>query len=287
MTTTKISFSQALASGRPILTAECTPPHSGDPEAVKKLAAVLPASLDALVVADNPDEISGSALACAAVLAGEGRPAIVTMVTRDRNRIALESGALGAAVVGATGILCISGNHQSLGVCPEAAGVMDIDSTQFEQMVKALELTDVALGAVAHPHMLPLELNLLRLKKKIDAGAQFVLTQPVFDVAAFGAWMEAVRAAGLDKRVAVIASVLPLPSAAQAAILRQRRTYGPFDEALVARMAAAADPGKEGVAMAASAASQIKSVAGVRGIHVLCGGHEELAASVMQAAGLG
>ena len=69
MTTTKTSFSQALASGRLVLTAECVPPHSGDPEAVKKLSAVLPPALDAVVVADNPDEIHGSALACAALLA--------------------------------------------------------------------------------------------------------------------------------------------------------------------------------------------------------------------------
>ena len=281
------SFSQALASGRPVVTAECTPPHSGDPADIKKLGAVLPAALDAVVVADNPDDIHGSALACAAVLAREGRSAIVTMVTRDRNRIALESEALGAAVLGASGVLCVSGNHQSLGVCPEAAGVMDVDSTQLEQLVKGLQLSDVAIGAVAHPHMNPMELNLLRLKKKIDAGAQFVLTQPVFDVAAFGAWMEAVRAAGLDARAAIIATVLPFRSAEQAQSLRERKTYGPLDEAVVAKIAAAADPAKEGVALAASVASQIKSIAGVRGIHVLCGGCEELAAPVLQAAGLG
>ncbi len=78
MTTTKISFSQALASGRPILTAECAPPHSGDPEAVKKLAAILPPALDAVVVADNPGEIRGSSLACAALSAGEGREAVLS-----------------------------------------------------------------------------------------------------------------------------------------------------------------------------------------------------------------
>jgi methylenetetrahydrofolate reductase (NADPH) len=287
MTTTMNSFSQALASGRPVLTAECTPPHSGDPAAIKQLAAVLPAALDAVVVADNPDDIHGSALACAAVLAGEGRAAVVTMVTRDRNRVALESEALGAAVLGAAGILCVTGNHQSLGVCPEAASAMDVDSTQFEQMVKGLELGDVAIGAVAHPHLTPIELNLLRLKKKIDAGAQFVLTQPVFDVAAFGAWMEAVRATGLHERVAIIATVLPFRGAEQAQTLRERRTYGPLDQAVVDKIAAAADPAKEGVALAAVVAAQIKGIAGVRGIHILCGGCEELAAPVLQAAGLG
>jgi methylenetetrahydrofolate reductase (NADPH) len=99
--------------------------------------------------------------------------------------------------------------------------------------------------------------------------------------------MDAVRAAGLDKRAAIIATVQPLVSAAQAQTLRERKTYGPLDESVVGRMASAADPAKEGVAMAASAAAAIKGIAGVRGIHILCGGCEELAAPVIQAAGLG
>ncbi len=286
MTTTKISFSQALASGRPLLTAECVPPHSGDPEAVKRVAAVLPSMLDAVVVADNPDEIHGSALACAALLAREGRETVLSLVTRDRNRIALESDALGASALGIGGILCLSGNHQSLGVCPQAAGVSDIDSTQLEQIVKGLAMSGMAVGAVAHPHQQPVELNLLRLKKKIVAGADFLLTQPVFDPAAFTHWMDAVRTAGLDQRAAIIASVMPLTSVAQAESLRERKTYGPLDEAVVARMAGAPDAAKEGLAMAAGIAAQLKTVPGVRGIHILCGRHEELAAQVIAVAGL-
>jgi methylenetetrahydrofolate reductase (NADPH) len=286
MTTTKISFSQALASGRPVLTAECVPPHSGDAEAVKRLSAILPAALNAVVVADNPDEIHGSSLACAALLARDGREAVLSMVTRDRNRIALESDALGASALGIGAILCLSGNHQSLGVCPEAAGANDVDSIQLEQIVKGLGLDDVAIGAVAHPHQQPVELNLLRLKKKIAAGADFLLTQPVFELGAFAQWMDAVRAAGLDQRVAIIASVLLLTSADQAEILRQRRTYGPIDEALVARMAGVSDPAKEGLEMAAATAAQLKKLPGVRGIHILCGGCEELAGQVISAAGL-
>jgi methylenetetrahydrofolate reductase (NADPH) len=286
MTTTKISFTQALASDRPVLTAECVPPHSGDPDAVKKLSALLPSALDAVVVADNPDEIHGSALACAALLVREGREAILSMVTRDRNRIALESDALGAAALGIGGLLCLSGNHQSLGVCPEAASANDIDSTQLEQLVTGLDLNGMAVGAVAHPQQLPLELNLLRLKKKIAGGGQFLLTQPVFDVGAFAVWMEAVRAAGLDQKAVIIASVLPLQSAEQAATIRDRKLYGQLEASVVERLAAAADPGKEGLAMASAAASQLKAMPGVRGIHILCGGHEELAADVIAAARL-
>ena len=290
MTTTKSRLGQALASGRLALTAECLPPRGSDAGAVKKLSSILPAHLDAVVVADNPGGIHGSALACAALLAGEGRPAVLSMVTRDRNRIALESDAQGAAALGVEGIFCLSGDHQSLGVCPQAAGVYDIDSIQFTQALRTLmregPLPELPLGAAAHPYQQPAELNLLRLRKKIAAGASFLLTQAVFDLAGFTKWMDAVRAAGLDQKVAIIASVLPLTSVEQAKLLDRRRTYGPVPESVIARLSGAADPAQEGIAIAAEMASQLKTIPGVRGIHVLCGGCESAAATVIQKAGL-
>jgi methylenetetrahydrofolate reductase (NADPH) len=282
----KTDLGQALSSGRTLLTAECVPPRSGGAEAVRALSAVLSPDLDAVVVADNPDEIHGSALACAALLVQDGREVVLTMATRDRNRVALESDALGASTLGVKSILCLSGQHQSLGVCPQAAGANDIDSLQLTQALKRLELPDLLLAAIAHPYLRPLELNLIRLKKKIAAGADLLFTQPVFDFDNFASWMDAVRAAGLDGRAAIIASVLPLTSVEQAKTVAQRQTYGPLDEAVIARLEQASDPAKEGVAMAAEIAGRLKGVPGVRGIHILCGGAEALAGQVIQAAAL-
>ena len=282
----KTDLGQALSSGRLLLTAECVPPRGGGAEAVRALSAALAPSLDALVVADNPEEIHGSALACAALLAQDGREVILTMATRDRNRVALESDALGASTLGVKGILCLSGQHQSLGVCPQAATANDIDSLQLTQALKGLELPNMLFGAIAHPSLRPLELNLIRLKKKIIAGADLLFTQPVFDFDAFAIWMEAVRAAGLEGRAAIIASVLPLTSVEQAESLRQRQTYGPLGEAVVARMSQASDAAKEGLTMAAEIAARLKSVPGVRGIHILCAGAEALAGQVIKAAAL-
>jgi methylenetetrahydrofolate reductase (NADPH) len=250
---TKTKLAQALASGRLAVTAECLPPRSGNSAAAKKLSAALPANLDAVVVADNPDGIHGSALACAAILAADGHATVLSMVTRDRNRIALESDALGAVALGVDAILCLSGDHQSLGACPQAAGVYDIDSVQFVQALNRtrsedLDLNGWMVGAAAHPYLQPIELNLLRLKKKVAAGADFVITQEVTDLAGFTRWMDAVRAAGLDQRVAIMAGV----------------------------------PAVGGGVMAA----QLKSIPGVRGIHVFSGGCESLAAGVIQQAGL-
>ena len=147
MTTSQSKFAQALTSDRQLVTAEVYAPRDGGAEAVKKLAAALPSALDAVVVADNPDGIYGSALATAALLAGEGREAVVTLSTRDRNRIALESDALGASALGVSAILCLSGNHQSLGACPQAGSAYDIDSTQLLRMVKGLDVARSGAGS--------------------------------------------------------------------------------------------------------------------------------------------
>ncbi len=251
MTTAKTKLGETLKSGRLALTAECFPPPSADASAIKRLSDALPPNLDAVIAAE---------LSCAAIVAREGRSSILSMVTRDRNRIALQRDALGAAALGVGGVLCLSGDHQSLGACPTAAGVYDIDSIQLVQALKRMTLEGVdfsgqkldappelLIGAAAHPYLRPLELNLLRLKKKIAAGVDFLLTQEVSDMAGFAEWMDAVRAAGLDEQVAILASV----SAATAGM-----------------------------------AAQLKTTAGVRGIHILSGGRESLAAAVIQEAGL-
>jgi methylenetetrahydrofolate reductase (NADPH) len=290
MTITKSRLAQALVSGRLVLTAECLPPRGGGAAAVGTLSSALPPNLDGVVVPDNPGETQGSALACAAMLAGAGRPSVLSMVTRDRNRVALESDALGAASLGIEAFFCLSGNHQSMGAYPQVAGVYDIDSIQFTQALKKMmregPLPELPLGAAAHPYQQPLELNLLRLRKKIAAGAGFVLTQAVFDLAGFTQWMDAVRAAGLDRQVAIVASVLPLASAEQARLVNRRRTYGPVPESAIARVTDASDPAREGIAIAAEVARQLKTIPGVRGIHILSGGCEASAATLIREAGL-
>jgi methylenetetrahydrofolate reductase (NADPH) len=263
------------------------------------MAAALPASLDAVVVADNPEEGCGSAMACAAILAAEKREPVLSLVTRDRNRVALESDVLGAAALGVRSFLCLSGDHLSKGVSPQAAGVFDIDSVQLAQALRTIcdegvglgggrldAAPDLLIGAVAHPSLRPMELNLIRLRKKVRAGAEFLLTEAVFDLAVFSEWMDAVQAAGIARQAAVIASVLVLASDRKAKELQARGTYGPIGDAAIARLAKAADPAKEGIALAAETAARLKSVPGVRGIHILCGGHEGAAAGVIKEAGL-
>lgn len=293
------SFARTLLSGRSIATAECLPPAGSDPDAFKAVSSALPPNLDAIVVADNPDRIRSSAFSLAAMLRKEKQTSVIlSMATRDRNRIGLMSDALGAAALSIDAILCMSGNHQSLGVCPQAAAANDMDSVQFIQAMKKVVLygpepggkgqgpvLKLQIGATAHPYMRPLELNLLRLKKKISVGADFLMTQAVFDVAGFKEWMDAVRASGLDKRTAIIASVLPLAGVEEAKALQASRVYGPIGDDIVARIGDAADPAAEGCAIASELATRLKAIPGVRGIHVLSGGCESRISDVIQQAG--
>ncbi len=293
-------FSDALISGRLVVTAECLPPPGSDADAIRNLSSMLPSDLDAVVVADNPDRIRSSAFSAAALLRSVGPwSVILSMATRDRNRMALISDALGAAALNIAGILCMSGNHQSLDICPQAAAANDIDSVQLTQAMKKMVLhglgmngkelepqLELKIGATAHPCMRPMELNLLRLRKKIAVGADFLLTQAVFSLEDFMQWMDAVRAAGLDKRTAIIPSVLPLTSVAEAMSLRRSQTYGPIGDDIMARLENAENTAREGVAIATEMAKRLKDIAGVRGIHVLSGGCESLAAEVIEKAGL-
>jgi methylenetetrahydrofolate reductase (NADPH) len=293
-------FADALMSRQLIVSAECLPPRGSDPDAIRAFSSSLPERVNAVVVADNPDVIRGSALSTARLLALEGKQSIVlSMATRDRNRLALLSDALGAAALDINAILCMSGNHQSIGVCPQAAAANDFDSVQFTQAMKKLVIHGVGpngneieprlelqIGATTHPYLRPLDLSLFRLRKKILAGADFLFTQVIFDLDGFYEWIKGVQAAGFDKRTAIIASVLPLASVEKAKELQRAHTYGPIPDSIIDRISRAERPASEGVVIAGEIAKQLKNVPEVRGIHILNGGDASLIADVIKQAGV-
>ena len=256
----------------------------------------------AINAADNHFGVSMSSLAASVALQRQGIEPILQMITRDRNRIAIQSDLLGAAALGLKNILCLTGFHQSLIGRAESANVFDIDSVQLIDIVKRMnngQLLDgtaihgpfgMLIGAVANPYLQPLELNILKLGKKIAAGADFIQTQAVFDVDAFKKWLEAARAAGLTDKAAMIAGVLPLTSAAQAKEFTELHTDFVIPDAIVRRLADAGDAGaqrQEGVKIAAEIIKMLKGLPGLRGVHILSGGNEssvsELSAAVSAA----
>ena len=225
-------------------------------------------------IADNSHGVAMSSVAASAAAIRLGTEPVLQMVTRDRNRIALQSDLLGAASLGIKNVLCLSGYHQTLIGCPESANVFDIDSTQFIQMAAGMSeqgvLADgtkivgqfsMLVGAVANPFLKPLELNLFRLGKKIEAGARFIQTHAVFDIETFRQWLDAARKEGFTKKAAILASVMPLESAAEA--LKLRDTYAEFciPDKIIERLKNAGDAAaqkKEGLAICVETIKQLK-----------------------------
>jgi len=212
---------ERLDSGKSILLAEFSPPQGADPAQVRAAAKRLAGKIHALGVSDNRDRVSMAALAAASLVAAEGVEPILHVTTRDRNRIALVSEALGAQALGIHNLFCTSGTHQTLGRFRAAKNVYDLDSIQLLKTFAGLpsdggilgepDGLDAAggfcLGAVASPYADPLELQIARLAKKAQAGAKFLVTQPVFDLERFGLWWNEVTRRGIHQQVAILAGI--------------------------------------------------------------------------------
>jgi methylenetetrahydrofolate reductase (NADPH) len=291
-----------IASKEFIVMAELLPPASADRAAIKAAADAMGNTLAAVNVADNHNGIGMSSIAASSVLLGLGLEPVYQIVTRDRNRIALQSDLLGAAALGIRNVLCTSGNHQSLVKGSESANVYDLDAIQLVWTIKQMRDKGVLLdgsafkgefsmliGTVVNPYLKPIELNMIQLAKKIEAGADFVQTQPVFDLDGFTAWLDAAREEGLVDKIAIIAGVLPLTSAEEAEHLRMTHTDMHIPDKLVEKLKAAGNAdaqAKQGLAMCAETIAKLKATKGIRGIHIVSGGKEALVQKVRAAAGL-
>jgi methylenetetrahydrofolate reductase (NADPH) len=285
-----------------IVTAEHSPGVTATATATQTALKALGGRFVAVNVSDNPRGVAMSSLAASVVAIQAGAEPVIQMVTRDRNRIALQSELLGAASLGIKNVLCLSGYHQTLIGCPESANVFDVDSTQFIAMATRMSdeglLADgtridgpfsMLIGAVANPFLKPLELNLLRLGKKVEAGAKFIQTHPVFDVQTFSQWLAAARNEGITKKTAILASVLPLESAAEAQKLRETFTDYCIPDEVIERLKAAGTNGpqqKEGLSICIETIKKLKGMEGLRGVHILSGGKEGVGPEILLAAGL-
>jgi methylenetetrahydrofolate reductase (NADPH) len=292
-------FAKKIDSGDFIITAEFLPSASADAKAVETSAEFFKSGLTAVNVADNPHGPILSSLAGALILSRAGIEPIYQMVTRDRNRIAIQSDLLGAAALGINNVLCLSGHHQSLTGSPESANVYDIDSIQLIAAIRKmcdegilLDGSKIAgsfsmvVGAVVSPDMKPMELNILRLSKKVDAGARFIQTQAVFDTGNFEKWINEARNQGITSKAAILAGVLPLQSAGEAESLKKKYTDLSIPDHIIERLKAAGDgtaQKKEGLAICVETIKKIKAMDGVKGIHILSGGCESSVPEILSA----
>jgi methylenetetrahydrofolate reductase (NADPH) len=281
-----------------IVTAEFVPPAGTSMAAVEAGAAYFSDGLTAVNCADNVNGIAMSSLAASLALMKAGVEPVYQLVTRDRNRIALESDLLGAAALGIKNVLCLSGFHQTLTGSPESANVFDIDSIQLIAAVKKMNeglLLDgrkidgqfsMLIGAVANPSLKPLELNMIRLRKKIAAGASFIQTQAIFDVESFKMWLDAARSEGLTDKAAILAGVWPLSSTAEAKLLARNYTDIVIPDGVIARLEKAGPAEaqeKEGLAICTETVKKLKGLTGLRGIHIMSGGNVSVVPQVIAA----
>jgi methylenetetrahydrofolate reductase (NADPH) len=289
-----------LASGQFAVTAEAGPPRGSQGEVMLKKGELLKGSCDAINVTDNQIAmVRMSSLAGCVLLKQAGAEPVLQLALRDRNRLALQSDLLGAAALGIRNVLCIAGDHQQLGNHPTSMGVYDIDPIHLVQMVKGLRddhrlMNGMAItgevpmfiGAVTNPALDANGLGLLGLRKKIAAGADFIQTQAVFDIAGFRAWMDEVRKQGLHERVHILPSILPIKSLDMARRMREGIPGLRIPEDLILRMEKAPDAGEVGVQFAVELIAQLRAIPGVRGVHIMAVAWEDKVPRIVQAAGL-
>ncbi len=294
------NLEKVLEKGEFAVTAEIGPPMSASAEKLRARAKAMKGFADAFNLTDNQTAMSRmSSIACAVVLIQEGLEPVVQMTTRDRNRIALQSDALGAAALGVRNILCLSGDHQSFGNMKESKNVYDLDSVQLLMILRKMrdqgklwndDKLEIApplfLGAAANPFADPFEYRAPRLAKKIVAGADFVQTQSIFDVERFDAFMAQVRERGLDKKVRILAGVLPLKSHKVALYMKNKVSGMSVPDPIVDRMRQASDPKAEGVKLCVETIEHLRGVKGVAGVHIMAPLWEEKIPEIVQSAGL-
>jgi len=289
-----------LENGEFVVTAELGPPRSCDEGLVEKKAALLKGSVDAVNLTDNQTSIVRlSSLAASVLVQQQGLEAILQMTCRDRNRLALQSDLLGAAALGLKNLLCLTGDHQCFGNHPQAKNVFDLDAVQLLSMVKTMceegkflsgedmkKAPALFLGAAANPFAEPLDLRLMRLEKKIKAGAAFIQTQPVFDLEKFKLWMEKVRERGLHEKAYILAGLMPIRSVKMLNFMRENVPGVVIPEVLSREIEEARDPGEAGINYCSRMIGELKKIKGVAGVHLMAVEWEKAVPEMVSRAGL-
>jgi methylenetetrahydrofolate reductase (NADPH) len=291
-----------LTGGKFAVTAEVGPPRGANAEVIIKKASLLKGYVDAVNVTDNQTAIvrMSSIAACAHVIRAGMEP-VMQMVTRDRNRIALQSDILGAYSLGIRNILCLSGDHQTFGSEPGAMNVFDIDSTNLVHAVRTMhdEGKDMSgfelevapqmfVGAAANPFADPFEYRVVRLAKKIAAGARFIQTQCVFDIKRFKEWLKMASDQGLTEKVFILAGVTPLKSVRMAQYMATEVAGITVPEKIIQRLESAPPgrAGEEGIKICLETIQELREMPGLRGVHIMAIGWEEKVPELVKTAGL-
>ena len=291
---------RVLRSGQLAVTAELNSPDSHLPESVHRNALVLGSLCDGINATDaSGASVHLSSIAVSAILQKAGYEPVMQMSCRDRNRIAMQGELLGAAALNIKNVLCLTGDGVQTGEHPEAKTVFDMDSINLLKMTRTMEQEGrflsgrkleskpkFFLGAAANPFVPPYDFRPLRLKKKINAGAKFIQTQFCFDVTRLKTYMDSVNDMGLSEKVFILIGVGPIKSAKSAQWIRSNVPGVVIPDAIIRRLKQAKDQAAEGKKICLEIVQQVIEMPGVKGIHIMAYGQEELVPEIIAESGI-
>lgn len=291
-----------LASGAFVVTAELQATDSPDPESVYRLADLLRGSVDAVNCTDNSAAHPHIApLAAAHLLLDRGVEPIVQLACRDRNRLALQADLVGAVALGARNVCLMTGDDVTAGDHPEAKPIYDIDAVHAIHIARRMrdqgvyvsgrnldEPLPLFIGAVENPFAPPHDFRPMRLGKKVEAGAEFVQTQIVFNLARMRGFMARCEELGLLDHVFILASVYVCRSAVSARYLRDMVPGIDVPDPIIDRMEGAPSDRQvdEGIGIALEIVEELRGMGGVAGVHLISIRGDESIVRLVQEAGL-
>jgi methylenetetrahydrofolate reductase (NADPH) len=296
------NLEKVLTAGHFAFTGECGPPKGANVAHLKEKMEHLRGKVDAINVTDNQTAVVRmSSAAASAIMVQAGLEPNFQMVCRDRNRLAMQADILGAYSLGIRNMLCLSGDHQHFGNHPQSKNVYDIDSMQLIALVKKMrdegkflndeeidESPRMFIGAAANPFADPVEFRIYRLASKIDAGADFIQTQCIYNMERFREFMKKAVDMGLTENAYILAGVTPMKSARMAKYMAKFVPGMDVPEALIKRLE---DAGKgkmaeEGIKFAIEQIEEFKEMEGVAGVHLMAIEWEHKVPEIAERAGV-
>ncbi|MCX5824780.1 MAG: methylenetetrahydrofolate reductase [Deltaproteobacteria bacterium] len=295
------NLEKVFVNGHFAVTAELGPPKNNDVSVIQRKVDFLRGYVDAVNVTDNQTAIVRmSSIATSAFVIQMGMEPVMQMVTRDRNRIAMQSDLFGATALGIKNIVCLTGDHHTFGNQVNAKNVHDLDSVQLINMVKTMrdEKTlmggeekiegdvNMFIGGAANPFADPFEFRALRTAKKAAAGVDFIQTQCIYDMERFKEWMKMIRDLGVHEKVHIMAGITPLKSAGMARYMAKNVAGITIPDAIIDRMAKAAKGSEEGIKICVEQIQEVREIEGVHGVHIMAIEWEQMISKITEMAGL-
>ncbi len=293
---------KVLQAGHLAVTSECGPPRSADGKVVEEKARIVGPVVDAINITDNQTAVVRlCSLAACIRIKQMGLEPVLQMVTRDRNRIGIQSDILGAASFDIHNMLCLTGDHQSFGDHPKAANVFDLDSTQLIQTIKLMrdegkllsgvemkERPKMFIGAAENPFADPFAIRVPRLAKKVAAGAQFIQTQCIYNMDKFKLWMQGIVDRGLHEKVYILAGLTPMKGVGMARYMKSRVPGMDVPDAIIKRLLGVPKEkqAEEGINICVEQIQELKEVKGVSGFHIMAIEWEDKVPEIVERGGL-